>query len=77
MEWTFLITSATLDVSTVKLPPTQAKYLQGRVADRLFLLEEGTGHLERRFAAFLALRAQEQSWPMPTASNCFHNSGRR
>jgi len=59
MEWTFMLSAATLDVSTMKLPPTQAKDLQGKVADRLFLLEEGTAHLERRFAAFLVLRAQE------------------
>jgi hypothetical protein len=59
MEWTFVLNAATLDASTMKLPPTQAKDLQGRVADRLFLLEEGMGHLEHRFGAFLALRAQE------------------
>ncbi|WP_005034964.1 hypothetical protein [Holophaga foetida] len=59
MEWTFMLNAASLDVSTMKLPPTQAKDLQGRVADRLFLLEEGMGHLERRFGAFLTLRAQD------------------
>lgn len=59
MEWTFTLGAAGLEISTMKLPPTQAKDLQGRVADRLFLLEEGTSHLERRFQAFLELRAQE------------------
>jgi hypothetical protein len=29
------------------------------VADRLFLLEEVTAHLERRFQAFLTVRAQD------------------
>jgi hypothetical protein len=41
----------------MKLPPSQAKDVQGRVSDRLFLLEEGAGHLDRRFAIFLELRS--------------------
>ena len=59
MEWTFTLGAAGLEISTLKLPPTQAKDPQGRVADRLFLLEEGTAHLERRFQAFLEGRAQD------------------
>jgi hypothetical protein len=59
MEWTFTLGAAGLEISTLKLPPTQAKDQQGRVADRLFLLEEGTSHLERRFQAFLEIRAQD------------------
>jgi recombination associated protein RdgC len=59
MEWTFTLGAAGLEISTLKLPPTQAKDPQGRVADRLFLLEEGTAHLERRFQAFLEVRAQD------------------
>jgi len=59
MEWTFTLGAAGLEISTLKLPPTQAKDPQGRVADRLFLLEEGTSHLERRFGAFLEQRAQD------------------
>ena len=58
MEWTFVINAATLDTTAMKLPPTQAKNPEGRVADRLFLLEEGMSHLERRFLAFLETRAQ-------------------
>ncbi len=61
MEWTFTLNTSTLDTSTMKLPPTQSKDSAGRVADRLFLLEEGLGHLERRFAAFLELRTQDPS----------------
>lgn len=57
MEWTFVFNAVTLDTTAMKLPPTQAKDPQGRVADRLFLLEEGVTHLERRFAHFLELRA--------------------
>ncbi len=56
MEWTFLLNAASLDTSAMKLPPTQAKDSAGRVADRLFLLEEGLSHLERRFTQFLELR---------------------
>ncbi len=59
MEWTFTLGAAGLEISTMKLPPTQAKDPQGRIADRLFLLEEGTSHLERRFQAFLEARAQD------------------
>lgn len=59
MEWTFTLGAAGLDISTMKLPPTQAKDPAGRIADRLFLLEEGTGHLERRFQAFLEARAAD------------------
>jgi len=58
MEWTFTLGAAGLDVSGIKLPPSQAKDPQGRIADRLFLLEEGMEHLERRFGAFLRLRAE-------------------
>ena len=56
MEWVFAIGSAQLEVSAMKLPPTQAKDLHGRISDRLFLLEECTAHLERRFALFLNQR---------------------
>jgi recombination associated protein RdgC len=59
MEWTFTLGAAGLEISTLKLPPTQSRDAQGRVADRLFLLEEGMGHLERRFEAFLGERTQD------------------
>jgi hypothetical protein len=59
MEWTFLLNAGTLDPSAMKLPPTQSKDPAGRVADRLFLLEEGISHLERRFTAFLELRTRD------------------
>ena len=57
LEWTFSLNAATLDASAMKLPPSQAKAAADRAADRLFLLEEGLGHLERRFAAFLEQRS--------------------
>lgn len=56
MEWTFTLDTGTLGKSAVKLPPTQAKDPAGRVMDRLFLLEELNGHLDRRLAAFLGMR---------------------
>jgi recombination associated protein RdgC len=59
MEWVFSLSAAQLEVSAMKLPPTQAKDLHGRVSDRLFLLEEGTGHLERRFVLFLKRRRED------------------
>lgn len=52
-----MLNAATLDASAMKLPPSQAKDPSGRISDRLFLLEEGLSHLERRFAAFLEQRA--------------------
>ena len=55
-EWVFTLQAAQLEISAMKLPPSHAKDAQGRVSDRLFLLEEGTGHLERRFAVFLGRR---------------------
>jgi len=59
LEWTFSLDAATLNASAMKLPPSQAKAPVDRLADRLFLLEEGLGHLERRFAAFLEQRTQD------------------
>ena len=70
MEWVFTLQAAGLDLSGLKLPPTASKDPVGRITDRLFLLEEGAGHLERRFKRFLhlrvgdpaALQGQLKSW---------------
>ena len=59
MEWTFTLGAAHLEISAMKLPSTQVKDLQGRASDRLFLLEEGAAHLERRFAIFLDRRTKD------------------
>jgi recombination associated protein RdgC len=59
MDWVFSLAAATLDLSTLTLPPVSSKDPMGRLADRLFLLEEGTAHLERRFDAFLHRRAED------------------
>lgn len=56
LEWTFSLNAATFDATALKLPPSQAKDPAGRISDRLFLLEEGLAHLERRYAAFLSQR---------------------
>lgn len=58
-EWVFGLSAATLDMGAVKMPPSAAKDPLGRMQDRLFLLEEGTGHLERRWQAFLEERTQD------------------
>lgn len=60
MEWVCSISSATLDTGSMKLPPTDAKDPTGRMVDRLFLIEEGLAHLERRYGAFLRLRQEDQ-----------------
>lgn len=59
MEWVFNLDASMLDMGGLKLPPSQAKDPLGRVSDRLFLLEEGASHLERRFQTFLTLRTQD------------------
>jgi len=59
LEWTCVLNAQTLDTGTMKLPPSQAKDPQSKIADRMFLLEEGVTHLERRFLAFLEVRAQD------------------
>ena len=57
MEWVFTLDAATLGMAAMKLPPSSAKDPQGRILDRLFLLEEGAGHLERRLKRFLEARS--------------------
>jgi hypothetical protein len=56
MEWAFNLNAATLDLSGMKLPPSSSKEPHARLQDRLFLLEEGAGHLERRLKRFLEMR---------------------
>jgi len=58
LEWVFTLNAATLDMGTLKLPPSTGKAPHERLHDRLFLLEEGAGHLERRLKGFLRLRSE-------------------
>jgi hypothetical protein len=59
LEWTLTLHAESLLAAALKLPPSQAKDPAGRAGDRLFLLEEGLGHLERRFQAFLRQRVAD------------------
>lgn len=59
LEWVFTLNAATLDMGTLKLPPSTGKASHERLHDRLFLLEEGAGHLERRLKRFLLARAED------------------
>ena len=59
LEWVFTLQAATLDMGTLKLPPSTGKAPHERLHDRLFLLEEGAGHLERRLERFLLLRTDD------------------
>jgi recombination associated protein RdgC len=59
LEWVFTLNAATLDMGTLKLPPSTGKAPHERLHDRLFLLEEGATHLERRLAIFLRTRAED------------------
>jgi recombination associated protein RdgC len=59
LEWVFTLNATTLDMGTLKMPPSTGKAPHERLHDRLFLLEEGAGHLERRLKRFLHLRSQD------------------
>lgn len=59
LEWVFTLNAATLDMGTLKLPPSTGKAPHERLHDRLFLLEEGAGHLERRLKRFLQARSED------------------
>jgi recombination associated protein RdgC len=59
LEWVFTLSAATLDMSMLKLPPSTGKAPHERLHDRIFLLEEGAGHLERRLKHFLYIRSQD------------------
>jgi len=59
LEWVFTFQAATFQMSGMKVPPSAAKGEQDRAAERLFLIEEGLGHMERRFGAFLDKRSQD------------------
>ncbi len=56
LEWVFTLNATTLDMGTLKLPPSTGKAPHERLHDRIFLLEEGAGHLERRLKRFLRAR---------------------
>ena len=56
MEWVFMLAAEKLEVSSLKLPPVQAKDPAGQLSERIFLLEECISHLERRFTRFLTQR---------------------
>lgn len=59
LEWVCTLQAASLDMGTLKLPPSTGKAPHERLHDRLFLLEEGAGHLERRLQLFLRLRTED------------------
>lgn len=59
LEWVFTLNAATLDMGALKLPPSTGKAPHERLHDRIFLLEEGAGHLERRLKRFLYERTED------------------
>jgi len=59
LEWVFTLNAVTLDMGTLKLPPSTGKAAHERLHDRLFLLEEGASHLERRLKRFFEARAED------------------
>lgn len=59
LEWVFTLNAATLDMGNLKLPASTGKSPHERLHDRIFLLEEGAGHMERRLKRFLRTRAED------------------
>ncbi len=57
LEWVFTLNATTLDMGALKLPPSTGTTPHERLHDRIFLLEEGAGHLERRLKRFLHERS--------------------
>ena len=59
LEWVATLDAAQLRLSALKMPPSTGKAPHERLHDRIFLLEEGHGHLDRRFKQFLAERVDD------------------
>ncbi len=55
MEWTFGLSAYGIQPSGLKLPPSTANTPQGRIADRVYLVQEALIALDTRFKAFLAV----------------------
>lgn len=60
LEWVGTLDAGQLRLSTLKMPPSTGKAPQERLHDRIFLLEEGHGHLDRRFKQFLRERVDDE-----------------
>ena len=75
LEWVFTLNAATLDMGTLKLPPSTGKAPHERLHDRIFLLEEGAGHLERRLKVFLRARSGDPE-AMQEAMQAWVRAGR-
>lgn len=59
MEWMGTLSADNLSFTGLKLPPSSAKDPSGRASDRVFLIEEVFGHLEKRFGVFLKNRLDD------------------
>ncbi len=59
LEWVATLDAAQLRLSALKMPPSTGKAPHEHLHDRIFLLEEGHGHLDRRFRQFLAERVDD------------------
>jgi hypothetical protein len=73
MEWEFTFKADLFQFQSMKLPaPTEefdeksALEEEGRLLERIFLLEKAIGTMDRLFASFLALRLSED-WPAEAA----------
>ena len=64
LEWVGTLDAAQLHLKGLRMPPSTGKAPQERLHDRIFLLEEGHGHLDRRFKAFLAERVDDNGEAM-------------
>lgn len=60
LEWVGTLDAGQLRLSALKMPPSTGKAPHERLHDRIFLLEEGHGHLDRRFRRFLQERTDDE-----------------
>lgn len=72
MEWTFTLASATLGLSGITMPPSAGKSPHERLHDRIFLLEELYGHIDRRYKIFLHQRSTEPEALCKTLKEWIH-----
>lgn len=75
LEWVATLDAAGLRLGALKLPPSTGKAPHERLHDRLFLLEEGLGHLDRRFNRFLRERTDDQGEALAQALMAWVKAG--
>lgn len=73
MEWTFTLASMSLGLSGITMPPSAGKSPHERLHDRIFLLEELYGHIDRRYRVFLKQRSEDPEALCKTLKEWIHH----